>query len=72
MPEERLRKTLAELGEHPDLTEESREAVHQAAAEAERGEHHGVQGLISRLQQRHPKLTLLVGRLAESLAEMGI
>ena len=72
MPEERLRKTLAELGEDPELTEESREAVHQAQQAILRGEHEGLRGLIDRLEQRHPKLTLLVGRMAEALAEMGI
>ena len=72
MPEERIRQTLAELGEHPELTEETRSQVQQAAEEAHAGEHEGLKGLIDRLEQRHPQLTLLVGRLAESLAEMGI
>ncbi len=72
MPEERLKKTLAELGEDPELTEESRDAVQQAQEAVLRGDHDGVRGLIERLEQRHPKLTLLVGRLAEALAELGI
>ena len=71
MPEERIRKTLAELEEHPDLTEESKVAVAQAGEALERGEPQNVKALLNRLQERYPNLTVAIGQLAEALADMG-
>jgi thioredoxin-like negative regulator of GroEL len=71
MPEDRIRKTLAELEEHPDLTEESKVAIVAAGEALERGEHQSVKELMDRLQERYPNLTVAIGQLAEALSDMG-
>ena len=71
MPEERIRKTLAELEELPDLTEESKVAIAAAGEALERGEYQPLRDLTDRLQERYPNLTVAVGQLAKALSDMG-
>lgn len=62
----------ADRAELRSALQDIRTALHEDSKENESSIGNGLRAAVERFEGRHPRLTEIVGRVADSLAEMGI